>query len=144
MQVAIGFNREVANWVQANVPGCAPFFNPTSIGFVEDGALVAGVVYTNWTPQAGVIEMSAAAISPRWICPVSIKAMFGYPFDQLECQMVVLRVSERNERMVSIAKRFGFEGHLIPRLRGPDEAEFIFTLTAEKWRASRYGRAMHG
>lgn len=132
-------NETIAKWVQGQIPGCFPFNRPTSIGFVEDGEIIAGVVYTNWSPTARVIEMSAAATSPTWITPKSIKAMFKYPFDQLDCQMVVLRVSERNERMVDIAKRFGFVGHLIPRLRGPEEAEWIFTLTAEKWRSSRYG-----
>lgn len=49
--------------------------------------------------------------------------------------MVVLRVSERNAGMISIAERFGFTRHRIPRLRGRDEAEIIFTLTDNDWRA---------
>lgn len=136
-------NAGVSAWVQKHIPDCYPFERATAIGFAQDGELIAGVVYTNWNPRSGVIEMSAAATSPRWIAPASIKAMFGYPFDQLDCQLVVLRVSERNQRMISIAERFGFVGHLIPRLRGPDEAEWIFTLTAEKWRSTRYGRIVH-
>ncbi len=69
-----------------------------------------------------------------------LKAMFGYPFDQLGCQMVVLRVSERNAVMTGIAKRFGFTSHRIPRLRGRDEAEILFTLTDDEWRSHPVNR----
>ena len=51
--------------------------------------------------------------------------------------MVVLRVSERNTVMRSIAERCGFTGHLIPRLRGRDEDEVVFTQTDDEWRANR-------
>jgi len=47
-------------------------------------------------------------------------------------------VSERNTGMVEIAQRFGFQGTLIPRLRGRTESEWIFTLTDDDWRASRW------
>lgn len=40
--------------------------------------------------------------------------MFGYPFDEIDCQMAVLRVSEENAGMVSIARRFGFTSYRIP------------------------------
>lgn len=61
--------------------------------------------------------------------------MFGYPFDEIGCQMVVIRVSERNAVMIAIAERFGFSPHRIPHLRGRGEAEIIFTLTDNDWRA---------
>ena len=140
MELAVGFNREVADWVEANIEGCRPFHNPTSIGVVSDGELIAGVVYTNWEPNFGVIEMSAAAKSARWLSPKTLKAIFEYPFEQLGCQMVVLRVSENNSRMIRIAKRFGFESYTIPRLRGRNENEIIFTLTDDAWRSNGYRR----
>ncbi|MEL6758230.1 MAG: N-acetyltransferase, partial [Pseudomonadota bacterium] len=33
----------------------------------NDGQLVAGWVWHNYFPEAGTIEFSGAAISPRWI-----------------------------------------------------------------------------
>ena len=145
MELAIGFNEEVAAWVAAHIPGCDRGFGTcTAIGVVDDGELIGGTVFHNWTPETGVIEMSSAAVSPRWLHPKMLRAIFAYPFEQLGCQMVVLRVSERNERMIGIANRFGFTGHLIPRLRGREEAEWIFTLTDDAWREHRFARSKHG
>lgn len=111
-----------------------------SMGVFEDGALIGGTLYHNWHPESGVIELSSASTDPRWLTRKVIEAMFSLPFDVLGCQMCVLRVSERNERMVRIARKFGFSEYLIPRLRGRDENEFIYTLTDDQWAASPYNR----
>lgn len=110
------------------------------MGLVDGETVVAGVVYHNYYPEGGVIELSSASDDKRWLARPVVKAMFGYPFDQLGCQMVILRVSERNTGMVRIAERFGFTAYRIPRLRGRDEAEIIFTLTEETWRTHRVQR----
>jgi len=64
--------------------------------------------------------------------------MFWLPFERLGCQLVVLRVSERNKNMCGIARTFGFSEVYIPRLRGRDEGEVIFSYTDDQWRASKY------
>jgi RimJ/RimL family protein N-acetyltransferase len=53
-----------------------------------------------------------------------------------------LRVSERNKTMIGIARKFGFSETYIPRLRGRDEGEFIFSLTDDAWRASPYNKGV--
>lgn len=129
-------NRQIADFVAAHIEGCERgFADFTTMGVEEEGVLVAGVVFHNYAPEAGVIELSAASINKRWLMRPVLKAMFGYPFDEVGCQVVVLRVSERNAGMIAIAERFGFMPHHIPRLRGRDEAEIIFTLTDNNWRA---------
>lgn len=140
-----GHNSVVAEWVAEHIPGCERGFDkPVAIGVVENERLIGGTVFHNWNPEAGVIEMSSAGTSPRWLCRKMIRAIFEYVFDQIECQLVVMRVSERNERMIGIANKFGFDGVLIPRLRGREEAEFIFTLTEEQWRQHPLARPIHG
>ncbi len=140
-----GHSQTVADWVARQIPGCERgFLNPVALGVVDDGKLIGGTVFHNWAPEAGVIEMSSAGTSPRWLHPRMLRAIFAYAFDQIGCQMVVMRVSERNERMVRIANRFGFAGVLIPRLRGRDEAEWIFSLTDDQWRQHSFARSTHG
>lgn len=107
----------------------------------NDGGLIAGTLYHNWHPSSGVIELTSAAISKRWLTRPVINAMFDLPFRRLGCQMVVLRVAERRQNMVHIARSFGFSEHFIPRLAGPDEGEFVFTLTDDQWAASPYRKA---
>ena len=129
-------NQTIADFVATHIAGCERgFADFTTMGVEENGALVAGVVFHNYAPEAGVIELSAASTSKRWLTPPVLKGMFDYPLEQIGCQMVVLRVSERNTGMIAIAERFGFTRHRIPRLRGRDEAEIIFTLTDNDWRA---------
>lgn len=145
MDLLYGHNEAVAAWVAAHIPGCERGFDrAVSIGVVENERLIGGTCFHNYQPEAGVIEMSSAGISARWLSRKMLKAIFGYVFDQLACQLVVMRVSERNERMVGIARKFGFDGHLIPRLRGRDEAEWIFTLTDDQWRQHPLARSMNG
>lgn len=125
---------EVVAFVASRIPGCELGFGECSaIAWMDGGEMVAGTVYHNWRPEAGVIELSSAAASPRWLTRKSLQSMFGYPFDQLGCQLIVLRVAESNSRMRGIAKRFGFSETIIPRLRGRGEAECIYCLTVEQW-----------
>ena len=109
-----------------------------SMAVLHGEQLVAGTLYHNWQPESGVVELSSASTDRRWLTKPVVRAMFHMAFDMIGAQMAVLRVSERNTGMVEIAQRFGFRGVLIPRLRGRDEAEWVFTLTDDDWRASRW------
>lgn len=104
--------------------------------------MFAGVVFHNYSPESGVMEMSAAADSPRWMTRRVLHAMHSYIFEDADCQMAVMRVSEQNKRMLRIGERFGYTPHRIPRLRGRDEAEILFTLTDDEWKAGKYGKTI--
>lgn len=98
---------------------------------------IGAVIYHDWSPEAGVICMSASG-GDGWMTRPVLKAMHGYVFEDAGCQMVALQVSERNHRMRRIALAFGYSEYVIPRLRGRDEAECLMTLTDDVWRASRF------
>ncbi|OHV78138.1 hypothetical protein LCM4579_06375 [Ensifer sp. LCM 4579] len=134
-------NEAIGAFVARQIGGCERgFADFTTLGVLDGGELIAGVVYHNYSPEAGVIELSAASSSKRWLTRPVLKAMFGYPFEEIGCQLAVLRVSEENRGMVDIARRFGFTSHRVPRLRGRGEAEIIFTLTDDDWRAHAVNR----
>ena len=109
-----------------------------SMAVLHGEKLVAGTLFHSWHPESGVIELTSASTDRRWLTRRVVRAMFHMAFDMIGAQLAVLRVSERNAGMVAIAQRFGFQGVLIPRLRGRDEAEWLFTLTDDDWRASRW------
>lgn len=111
-----------------------------SMGVFDGPDLVAGTLYHNWQPSEGVIELTSASTTPRWLQRPIIKAMFSLPFDRLDVRLTVLRVSEKNRVMRSIARRFGFSETIIPRLRGPDEAECVYTLSAQEWADHKMNR----
>jgi RimJ/RimL family protein N-acetyltransferase len=107
-----------------------------ALGILIGGELIAGVVFQNWNPKAGTIEISAAATDSRWMTRKSLQRIFGYVFDGAGCQLCILQVSEANERMRSIARRLGFTEHVIPRLFGRQTGGVVCTLTAEQWASS--------
>lgn len=113
----------------------------TTIGFLApDGTLEAGVIFHNWQPESAVIEITAASLHRRWGTKERLRAIFSYPFDQLGCQMVVARTSERNPGPLRIWRALGADEYRIPRLFGRDEAAIITTLTVEQWKGGRYGQ----
>lgn len=112
-----------------------------TMGVFDNDKLVAGTVYHNFFPKNGVIELTSASLSKRWLTRNVVNAMFELPFKRLGCQMVVLRVLEDNDNMVCIARSFGFDEHFIPRLGGRDKGEYIFTLTDDQWSFSKFRKS---
>ncbi|MGM5020184.1 N-acetyltransferase [Tardiphaga sp. 367_B4_N1_1] len=112
-----------------------------TMGVFDGDKLVAGTVYHNWHPETGIVELTSASLSKRWLTRNVVNAMFELPFQRLGCQMVVLRVSEANDNMVCIARSFGFDEHFIPRLGGRDKGEYIFTLTDDQWSSSKFRKS---
>lgn len=102
--------------------------------------VVAGLIFHNYDPDSGVMEVSAAATSPLWPQRSVLKEAFGYIFDRAGCQMAVARCEQSNDRVRRLWKGFGAREHIIPRLRGRDAAEAILTLTDDAWSASKFMR----
>jgi len=115
--------------------------NCQAMAVVDGDELIAGVLFHNWEPEAGIIELTSASIDKRWITRPVLKAMFEYPFIECKCQAVVLRVADDNKPMHRIAKAYGFEHYIIPRLRGREANENVFVLTEENWRENKFNRA---
>lgn len=112
-----------------------------ALAIIHNEKLIAGVVYHNYHPDNGIVEMSAYSDSKRWLTKKTIRDIFDLPFNKLNCQMVVMRVSEFNDDMIGIARRFGFSEVYIPRLRSRKEGEYIFTYTDDQWNSSAYNES---
>jgi hypothetical protein len=128
----------VANWCAARIGLPRPFFPPYKAMGVFDDVLVAAVVFNNYQPEAGVIEMHAASATPRWLTRPVLWQMFNYVFNVAGCQMAVTRVSEKDNRLLRIFTAYGFDHAVIPRLRGRDENERIFWLHDDAWRRNGF------
>lgn len=127
-------NRAVGDFVSRVIWGkTGEIRDYCSAAMFDDGVLIAGVLYHNYQPESGVVELSTGSQSKRWLNRTTLRAIFDLPFRMLGCRLCVLRVSERNTVMCSIARRVGFDEYRIPELRGPGEAEMIYTMTAEQW-----------
>lgn len=135
------FNEAVGNFVSTIIYGRpGRIDNYCSMAVLADDVVIAGVLYNNYYPEQGVIEMHAGSLDKRWLTRPVLKAMFSHAFDQFKCQLCVLRVSEHNKPMLRIAKAYGFQEFIIPRLRGRNEAEHILTLSDDDWRSNRFNK----
>ena len=91
------WDERVAHWVARHIDGCERGFgNCKALGIEHKGELVAGVVFHNWEPETGVIEVSGAATDTRWMTRKVINAALEYVFEDAGCQMLVARQALTN------------------------------------------------
>ena len=130
-------NRALAGWMEAQL-GQVPFREPYStMGIFVGGEICAALIFENYRPNDGTIEIGIASKSPRWLNRTVMQAMADFVFGALGCQMAVFRTSENNKEANRLMTRVGFERIVIPRLRGRDEAEHFFYLTDHAWNQNR-------
>lgn len=110
----------------------------TVMAVLDEDTVKAVVLFHNYEPEAGVIEISGASDSRRWLSRPLLKEMFGYAFIQSKCQAVIARIDPENNQLARIFKAYGFTRHDIPRLRGRDKPESIFVLTDDTWAANGF------
>lgn len=116
-------------------------FGPCSTMGVFDGEdLTAVMVYHNYDRRSGVIEISGAASSKVWLKRHVLREMFAVPFQNMGCQMVVMRVSTKDKALGRMLTAYGFSSYVIPRLRGRNEDDVIFTLTDTVWMNNKFNR----
>lgn len=124
----------VARWVAEKIGMPRGFSKNIAFGIInKDDALIAGLVYHNYEPEAGVIELSGAAVDRHWMTRDVRQFMYDYPFLDCGVQLLVQRNSANNAHLNDQLRRWGYSEIRIPRGRGRDEDLIIFTLTDDQW-----------
>lgn len=109
------------------------------LGFANDTeGLVAGIVYHNWEPDGGAIELTAFSHRRDWLNRDRLRAVFSYPFDQLGARICVARISEKNTRTLRIWRALGADLTPVPHLRADGEAEVIAVLRRDTWKDTKF------
>jgi RimJ/RimL family protein N-acetyltransferase len=139
MRYLIGQNDVVARFVAAHIPHCERGFGDKimTLGVVDGSRLIGGLVYHNYDPEAATIEISGAAIDPRWLTRTTLRLMHVYPFVDARCQMVVMRVSADNARLLRQLKALGYTRVTVERLFGRGRDGVVATLTDDVWKSRR-------
>lgn len=110
MHLVVNHDAEVAAFVARLMPLELPEFAKfTAIGVVDGTQLVAGVVFSDWRPEFGTIELSGAATDPRAFSPKIIRAIGSYPFEALDCFRVWARTATANKRARKFLLGLGFK-----------------------------------
>lgn len=138
-------NAHLAQWASVEIFGRVDGFEKcTTMGVFDGPKLIAVMVFYNFERDYGVIEISGAGTDKRWLSRAILNEMFSYPFDQLGCQLIIMRVSAKDDDLRRILTSIGFTGYTIPRIRGRTEDETVYTLTDENWRKSKFHRKVIG
>jgi RimJ/RimL family protein N-acetyltransferase len=137
------WDKAVADWVDMRLEHAGPFPHDTcqAMGVEHKGATVAGFVFHNYDPDAGVIEVSGASDHPRWATKTVVREAMDYVFRVAGCQMLYAR-----QHIDNIAARRGWlhlgaTEHIIPRLFGRGTTGTLLFLTAEQWASSSIAKA---
>lgn len=135
----------VADFVRQLIPSVRArgFSKCKTIGIIDGGLLIAGLVYHNYDPDAEIIEISGAALPGEyWMTRETLKRMYQYPFLGCRCQMVINRVPAEDERQLRMLAAFGYSLILVPRGLGRDKDLVIATLTREEWEANKFNKRL--
>jgi RimJ/RimL family protein N-acetyltransferase len=141
LDYVFGHDDVVAAFVAQLIPECRErgFGKCRAIGVIDETGLLGGLVYRNWCPEVGTIEISGAALpGTNWLSRRTIQIMYDYPFYTVGCQMVIKTTMADNEIVLRIMAAVGFTLHKIKRLGGRDRDGVVGTLTVEDWEASKY------
>jgi RimJ/RimL family protein N-acetyltransferase len=116
-----------------------PWGNFTTIGLVEDDALIAGVVYNNFG-GAQVCAHIGAIKGSRWASRAYLHAIFAYPFDQLQKRRITALVAKKNRDARLFVEGLGFilEGKVRQALADDDLLLYgIVRSEAGRWLGAR-------
>ena len=133
-----GASEIVSLWVADKIDDCPRGFGEcNAIGVKSSKGLVAGFVFHNWSPECQTIEVSAAAIDPRWAQRSILTELLSYPFFDLQCRIVLARTAENNKRPLKLWRALGATEHVLPDLRAEGLNEVVSLLKKEAWQKSR-------
>ncbi len=124
-----GHDATVAEWVakQANSkPPCQPF---TAFGFVSDGRLRGGAVFTGYNGDTVELSLAGRAAATR----TAWAAITNYAFDQLKCFRLQMHTNRRNKHVLRmLAGKLGvrYEG-VAKHYFGKDDG-VVYALTVDE------------
>jgi len=132
-----GADKEVREWCSLGLYGDIESFGDKdyTIGITKGDKLIAGIVYNNYLPNVS-IEMSIFSIDKSWATRHNIKALFHYPFTQLNLRRVTALCSANEGDIMNFLKRLGFtqEGyHREANPLGGDMVSYGMLKTECRW-----------
>ena len=133
------FSPLIAKWVGEQIGRDIDWGPCEAIGVVDsDDNLIGGVVFSNYQPHFGNIEVSFASIRRDWLTPCLVRGILQYPFAQLKVNRITCLTPKRNRAARQFLKKFGFveEGNVREGF-GTDDM-IVSGLLAREWQEHRF------
>ena len=99
--------------------------NRQAIGYEKDGKLIAAVTYSGFTGY----DIEMGLLTAGRVPPGFVKAVFSYPFNQLNCRRVTAEVASKNSGMLNLMERFGFRREGVKKDALPEDDYIVFGMT---------------
>ncbi len=106
--LVLGRDDAIAKFVTRRLKEPRGFGKCAAIGVIRNDKLCGGVVYYDFHPEIGTIEVAFAFDAPSWITPDVLCSLFTYPFVTLKCQRMTAIVAKRNKRSRRFVEGVGF------------------------------------
>jgi len=112
--------------------------NSSTIGWVENGQLVAGVWYEDFNGKSVTCHIVLKKPMNRQFLAI----IFDYPFIQLGVDKIIGPVKSNNEKAIHLDKKFGFkeEARLLDALPDADLIFFVMNKDECRFLGERYGK----
>ena len=142
MRLLFGESETVAPFVARLIWGEGYEFGPNqAIGVLDkDGTLVAGMVYHQMHLQHGIIEMSGASLTKRWLNKEILHSIHAYPFSIPGVRVVVHHNGPHQTSLHRTLRAYGYQETLIPNLWDEGEPMHTWTLTRADWVTNKFER----
>lgn len=140
MRIIYDQSAAISAWVAQRVRRGAEkrgFAPCTAIGIADDKELIGGMVFHNWSPESGVMEISCAGDDARWLHPALLKATDDY-LQEIDVNTVIAWTPLEMTRWRRLLKLLGAEDHPIEPL-----GKSLMVLPRARWERSRL-RRIHG
>ncbi len=124
--------RAVATFVQVLTDCSLPEEGGAAIGWVRDDSITCGVLYEHFTGRS--ITATIAKANGAVIPPGFLRAIFDYPFKQLNCEKILAYIEETNWKSRQLVERMGFKEEAKVSNVFPEGDMIIYTVTAEECR----------
>lgn len=139
--------KDLAEWAARRIPhvGEAGFGPCWACGVVRGRALAAVVVYHDWQPEIGTIQVSMAARTPLWASRAVIRAILGVPFAGAfgaPARKVWAVMPSANERALKFNAGVGFRREAVLRHHFADGVHAIVASMLRSEYLRRYGELM--
>lgn len=121
--------------------GLTPTNDLVCIGNEFDGQLRGVVGYDNYN---GASVMMHVAGEGNWFTKDMLHAVFDYPFNVMEVNMVIGLVPSGNTDAIRFNKHIGFKLEYTIKGAHPDGALLIMSMTREECRFLNRARSRHG
>ena len=131
---------ELAAWAAQRIPhvGDAGFGPCWAVGVASAGVLEAVVVFHDWQPRTGTVQLSMASASPRWVSKPLVGRILGLAFVRPwlsgEVRKVWVAIPSTAARVVAFNEALGLRREAVLRHHAGDGVHVVVcSILKREW-----------